>query len=388
LTGWPPEAATDGSAAADGSPDAYAGVLSMTEQELAQRRGRNLRAATIAGTRFRVGMLADFLLDGSTIDEVITEYPWLGSLNDLGAWRPPRVDFASGSPTRPMVRFDEELGRSVEKCFEQAGFDVDSVGDFEPGVTSSADVIEKARADDCVVVSLDTWLFVDAVRHGHDLGAGLAIVSLNPDDDPGAALDSGYELSLAELQERRRQVADVATARKHASMRIDEIERVLSGDRVAEDRTRVFKAELLDRRDELAGLEADEAEAVREVQVMKAEADAFRTSKEILKAHLTAARVISAVEALVGSIDPAGTSATEAGADVGHRAEASTSGVAGEDPTAMREDEVYVALSRIWGRRRRNLARALFLLIGALSSHDIEGRLWFVDLHGISEYQP
>jgi hypothetical protein len=126
---------------------------------------------------------------------------------------------------------------------------------------------------------------------GPDLGPPVVVALDNPDPstDP-AELDHSYQNRLERLQALRRAVADVSTLSQELKAHINELEESQSTADVAELRR------LLPR------LDRAEQQLTSTSRYEQAEADAFRTRKEILKARFTAASANRALaEYLVGT---------------------------------------------------------------------------------------
>ncbi len=133
--------------------------------------------------------------------------------------------------------------------------------------------------------------------------SGLAIVgepgrTARPDeDDPRAIADYAYQERLEELSRWRRRVADAATARRGAEIRLSEQQASGASGAVIDDLS-----------EQLVTAQQREAALSENSQRLQAEVDAFRTTKETAKARYTAAeaslRVAEAVEALGGEPDP------------------------------------------------------------------------------------
>lgn len=132
--------------------------------------------------------------------------------------------------------------------------------------------------------------------------SGLALVS-EPSSprDPREAADLAYQRLLEQLQRRRREVADVATARHRLELTIDE--------RVTQpDTDPAETAQLLRQLDDVS---RRQAELSRLSQRMQQDIDAYRITKETAKAMYTAAeaslRISEAVAAASAADLPPGT---------------------------------------------------------------------------------
>jgi phage shock protein A len=146
------------------------------------------------------------------------------------------------------------------------------------------------------------------------------------DDDPTAVIDASYEQQAAVLQQSRRGVADVVTARKRVELQLrrlrEQAEQLTAQAQDAVDAGQDDAARaLLVRREgllEQAALLEPDAERMHDqetrlqaqVQRLEAKVDAFRAQRETLKAQQSAAQAhVRIVEAQAGL--------TEESADVG-----------------------------------------------------------------------
>jgi chromosome segregation ATPase len=107
-------------------------------------------------------------------------------------------------------------------------------------------------------------------------------------------LDAAYQRQLVALQRSRRDVADVATARKRLELRIAELERQadqsVDRDRKVTDEGRSNTTEqLAELHRQHADLQAKQERATTVSRRLMAEIDAFRTGAEATKAAYTAA---------------------------------------------------------------------------------------------------
>jgi phage shock protein A len=125
------------------------------------------------------------------------------------------------------------------------------------------------------------------------------------DGDPLAALEASYETQAAHLQQSRRGVADVVTARKRVELQVRSLETAAERLRAEaqaavdggrEDAARqalVRRAGLLEQaaalHPDLDRLADQEARLQAQVQRLEAKVEAFRTQKETLKATHSAA---------------------------------------------------------------------------------------------------
>jgi DNA-binding XRE family transcriptional regulator len=161
--------------------------------------------------------------------------------------------------------------------------------------------------------------------HGSGLGPplvvpvpGFASSAAGPrspaEPDPGPALDDAYLRLLGGLANVRRRVADVATTRKRAELRLAEM-----------PEGHAARAKLLAQE---AGLASTEEQLTAESQRLQQQVEAFRLAKEAAKARHTAAqaqRTVNEASALLGDAvpevpfpgaDQAASSASAAAADM------------------------------------------------------------------------
>jgi DNA-binding XRE family transcriptional regulator len=143
---------------------------------------------------------------------------------------------------------------------------------------------------------------------GEGLGPPLAVSLesvLRRPDDPREALDFSYARQLEILQQVRRGVADVATSRKRVELQVGQLEESaakLAGERQdaaasgnddlalrVRARESGIQEQLSDLRRQLSALENDEERLTAASQRLQAKVDEFRTRKETMKAHYTAA---------------------------------------------------------------------------------------------------
>jgi phage shock protein A len=141
--------------------------------------------------------------------------------------------------------------------------------------------------------------------------------ALDKMEDPRDTLDLSYQKQLEQLQQVRRGVADVATARKRIELQAQQLKQ--SADKLqAQARQALAQGredlarEALSRRASIAtqleGLKtqhdqiaAQEAKLVQTAQLLQARVEAFRTQKETLKASYTAAQAQTKIgEAVAG----------------------------------------------------------------------------------------
>ena len=108
--------------------------------------------------------------------------------------------------------------------------------------------------------------------------------------DPAAGVDAAYRSQLEIVDEVRRHLVDLLTARKRLEMQVASLER--SGARVAD--VEVFKAEI-------AELRAREDTLAASAGELRRRADALRAEREIMRARVSAAKAgIAAHEAIAG----------------------------------------------------------------------------------------
>jgi uncharacterized protein (DUF433 family)/predicted nuclease of predicted toxin-antitoxin system len=388
--GWEPAGEGDGVRSARTAAAESQGSASVHAQ-------RSFRQATVRGTRIRVDLVADLLTGGATIGDLLDEYPSLVADDAAisGHQRRTHDRFAPGpgERERPKLRLDEELGCSVVVCLREAGYDVDTVSEHATAGASRAEVLDGARRDDRVVVTLDSAFFVDVVRSDPGLGPGIAVLHVTG-DDLSEALDLSYEGQLEDLQRLRRGVAEIATARLRSAMQIKELEsaarrRDEAGQSAAEDGGAPASSadinELLDLlRPQEAELGVSELSLVTEAQHLQASVEAFRTTKEVVKSARVADRAGVIADKAIAVFAEADMSPAENKEGHSVRTASEETGL----PASMSEGEVYDHLAGVWGSRRRDLARVISHLLRALEIADVTGRLWLVDADGISEYQP
>lgn len=137
-------------------------------------------------------------------------------------------------------------------------------------------------------------------------------------EDPRETLDLSYEKQLEQLQQVRRGVADVATARKRIELQAQQLQQSASKlqdqarQALAQNREDLAR-EALGRRagisTQLDGLKTQhdqlveqEARLVSTTQTLQARVEAFRTQKETLKASYTAAKAQTSIGEAVSGI--------------------------------------------------------------------------------------
>jgi phage shock protein A len=149
---------------------------------------------------------------------------------------------------------------------------------------------------------------------------------LDKAEDPGETLDYSYQKQLESLQNVKKGIADVVTAKKRLQMQSQKLEQSLvkldtqarqalaAGNeelaRTALERKNVAQTELQSLDQQVAELEAQQTNLTDSEQKLRAKVEAFRTKKEVIKAQYSAA------EAQV-RISEAATGVGEQMADVG-----------------------------------------------------------------------
>ena len=145
-------------------------------------------------------------------------------------------------------------------------------------------------------------------------------------EDPGETLDYSYQKQLESLQNVKKGIADVVTAKKRLQMQSQKLEQSVvkldtqarqalsAGNedlaRVALERKNVAQTELQSLDQQVAELESQQEKLTDSEQKLRAKIEAFRTKKEVMKAQYSAA------EAQV-RISEAATGVGEQMADVG-----------------------------------------------------------------------
>jgi phage shock protein A len=145
-------------------------------------------------------------------------------------------------------------------------------------------------------------------------------------EDPGETLDYSYQRQLESLQNVKKGIADVVTAKKRLQMQSQKLEQsVVKLDtqarqalsqgnedlaRVALERKNVAQTELQSLDQQIAELEGQQQKLTESEQKLRQKIEAFRTKKEVIKAQYSAA------EAQV-RISEAATGVGEQMADVG-----------------------------------------------------------------------
>src|ERR671916_2587234 len=149
---------------------------------------------------------------------------------------------------------------------------------------------------------------------------------LDKAEDPGETLDYSYQAQLQNLQNVKKGIADVVTAKKRLQMQAEKLEQsVVKLDtqarqalaagkedlaRMALERKTVAQTELQSLDSQIAELEDQQQKLTESEQRLRTKVEAFRTKKEVIKAQYNAA------EAQV-RISEAATGVGEEMADVG-----------------------------------------------------------------------
>src|SRR3954451_4886386 len=149
---------------------------------------------------------------------------------------------------------------------------------------------------------------------------------LDKAEDPAETLDYSYQKQLENLQNVKKGIADIVTAKKRLQMQSSKIEQsvvkldtqarqaLASGNeelaRVALERKNVAQTELQGLDQQIAELESQQQKLIDSEQQLRSKVEAFRTKKEVIKAQYNAA------EAQV-RISEAATGVGEEMADVG-----------------------------------------------------------------------
>jgi phage shock protein A len=149
---------------------------------------------------------------------------------------------------------------------------------------------------------------------------------LDKAEDPGETLDYSYQAQLQNLQNVKKGIADVVTAKKRLQMQAEKLEQnvvkldtqarqALSAGkedlaRMALERKTIAQTELQSLDTQIAELESQQQKLTESEQRLRTKVEAFRTKKEVIKAQYNAA------EAQV-RISEAATGVGEEMADVG-----------------------------------------------------------------------
>jgi phage shock protein A len=130
-------------------------------------------------------------------------------------------------------------------------------------------------------------------------------------EDPRETLDLSYEKQLEQLQQVRKGVADVATARKRIELQASQLQasanklQAQAKQALSQNREDLAR-EALSRRagiaDQLEQLQAQEEKLVTTTQQLQTRVEAFRSQKETLKASYTAAEAQTKIGEAVSGI--------------------------------------------------------------------------------------
>src|SRR5215218_455425 len=111
---------------------------------------------------------------------------------------------------------------------------------------------------------------------------------LNRAEDPAETLDYSYERQLELLQNVKRGVADVVTAKKRLELQTTQLEQsVVKLETQA--RKAVAQQQLQDLDQQVKGLEGQQEKLVTSEKQLSAKIEAFRSQKEVIKAQYSAA---------------------------------------------------------------------------------------------------
>ena len=128
---------------------------------------------------------------------------------------------------------------------------------------------------------------------------------LNRAEDPGETLDYSYEQQLTLLQNVKRGVADVVTAKKRLQLQSDKLEQTVPKlesqarealaqnredlARMALERKTAAQAQLQDLDRQVSELEGQQEKLVANEKTLSARIESFRSQKEVIKAQYSAA---------------------------------------------------------------------------------------------------
>src|SRR5215211_3064747 len=128
---------------------------------------------------------------------------------------------------------------------------------------------------------------------------------LDKAEDPGETLDFSYQKQLENLQNVKKGIADIVTAKKRLQMQSSKIEQsvvkldtqarqaLASGNedlaRVALERKNVAQTELQSLDQQVVELESQQQRLIDSEQQLRSKVEAFRTKKEVIKAQYNAA---------------------------------------------------------------------------------------------------
>src|SRR5919202_1626247 len=116
---------------------------------------------------------------------------------------------------------------------------------------------------------------------------------LNRAENPQETLDYSYERQLQSLQNVKRGVADVVTAKKRLQLQTQQLEQSVvkleTQARQALERKSAVQQQLQDLDTQVQGLESQQEKLVASEKQLSAKIEAFRTQKEVIKAQYSAA---------------------------------------------------------------------------------------------------
>ena len=141
---------------------------------------------------------------------------------------------------------------------------------------------------------------------------------LDSAEDPRETLDYSYEKQLEMLQNVKRGVVEMVTAKRRIQQQADRVqEKIARLDRQARqaveadrddlarlalERKQTALAELEGLDEQIAGMEREQEKLTQAEQRLQAKVDAFRNKKEIIKAQYTAAQAQVRIGAALGGI--------------------------------------------------------------------------------------
>jgi len=150
--------------------------------------------------------------------------------------------------------------------------------------------------------------------------------ALDRAENPADTLDYSYQRQLEMLQQMKRSVAEVVTAKKRLELQSDKLEqsvvklddqarKALAGNRedlarMALERKVLIQGQLQDLDQQVAALQAQQEQLVQQEQALAAKVEAFRTQKEVMKAQYSAAeaqvKIQEATSGLSGEMSDVG----------------------------------------------------------------------------------
>ena len=141
---------------------------------------------------------------------------------------------------------------------------------------------------------------------------------LDSAEDPRETLDYSYEKQLEMLQNVKRGVVEMVTAKRRIQQQADRVQeniarldrqarQAVEADRddlarLALERKQTALAELEGLDEQIAGMEREQEKLTQAEQRLQAKVDAFRNKKEIIKAQYTAAQAQVRIGAALGGI--------------------------------------------------------------------------------------